>query len=242
MEYQNVLLLAIVLCLNSLGLAQVGINTVSPTQELDVNGEVRIRTIPEMNESPNLLSADAIGNVGMITNAKLLREVYVAEAQTPVDLDIPTAVFRGTIDLGLSNSVVIPAGVQATVIVSYTVPLGMNNFGEFANGYYGIQFLRNGIEAPAGSRKFSIPHRYRDPAEIALSLSMISVGASYIETIDNTSNSNDLSVIYSLFGYVEQFYASTLPVQYRFNMYAAPPNDNFNWGRATLVSQLYIHN
>lgn len=47
----------------SLTSAQVGINTDHPTKTLDINGELRIRTIPNNSSPLNLLATDANGNI-----------------------------------------------------------------------------------------------------------------------------------------------------------------------------------
>lgn len=51
----------------NLAIAQVGINTVNPTKTLDINGELRVRNIPDTNNPINLLATDADGNVGKIS-------------------------------------------------------------------------------------------------------------------------------------------------------------------------------
>ncbi|MBJ5579823.1 hypothetical protein JGG64_23465, partial [Salmonella enterica subsp. enterica serovar Derby] len=51
--------------------AQVGINTTSPTKPLDINGELRIRTLNQGTNTDNLLTADADGNVRAISRDEL---------------------------------------------------------------------------------------------------------------------------------------------------------------------------
>jgi hypothetical protein len=45
--------------------AQVGINTTNPTKELDINGELRIRSLPQLPVG-DLLTSDASGNIGRV--------------------------------------------------------------------------------------------------------------------------------------------------------------------------------
>ncbi|MDC8106915.1 C-type lectin domain-containing protein [Chryseobacterium sp. PTM-20240506] len=51
--------------------AQVGINTTQPTKTLDVNGELRVRTLNQGTENDVILSADAAGNVRKISRNEL---------------------------------------------------------------------------------------------------------------------------------------------------------------------------
>lgn len=51
--------------------AQVGINTTEPTKTLDINGELRIRTLNSGTDADNILSADADGNVRVISRDEL---------------------------------------------------------------------------------------------------------------------------------------------------------------------------
>ncbi|MEZ4802087.1 MAG: hypothetical protein R2797_04885 [Gelidibacter sp.] len=221
--------------------AQVGIGTTAPTKTLDINGELRVRTLPTMNTSLNLLTSDANGNVGKITNAKLLKDIYFKEATGPVNYFVNTTgqFTNDNINLNLDNVVVIPARVKATLIVNYSVPMG-NTFRTYqVNGYIGIRFLRNGVEAPAGSRKFSMPNTYRNGSNNFYEVvDMVTVGTTFLETIDNTANNSPLTITYALKGYIEQAYSAT-QVNYRFNMWASS-GDNYNWGKGFISTQLYI--
>jgi hypothetical protein len=67
---------------------------------------------------------------------------------------------------------------------------------------------------------------------------MLTVGATFTETIDNSTNPSSLTITYSLNGYIEQGY-STTAVTYFFNMWSAS-GDNYNWGRGFINSQLYL--
>lgn len=51
--------------------AQVGINTTTPTKTLDINGELRTRTLPQGVAADDILSADANGNVRKIARSDL---------------------------------------------------------------------------------------------------------------------------------------------------------------------------
>lgn len=68
-------LLLLLLGLSFPGLAQVGVNTISPTSTLDVNGNTRIRTTPAVTRLPvakdSILAVDGKGNV-VRTTSKLV--------------------------------------------------------------------------------------------------------------------------------------------------------------------------
>lgn len=51
--------------------AQVGINTTTPTKSLDINGELRIRTLPVGVAADDILSTDANGNVRKVSRSDL---------------------------------------------------------------------------------------------------------------------------------------------------------------------------
>ena len=50
---------------------QIGINTNNPTKTLDVNGEARVRTLPQGNATDELLVADSNGNVRKVPRSSL---------------------------------------------------------------------------------------------------------------------------------------------------------------------------
>ncbi|MFC7357587.1 hypothetical protein ACFQO1_07805 [Jejudonia soesokkakensis] len=224
-------------------IGQVGVNTISPTKELDVNGELRIRNLPIMNNSLDVLSADLNGNTGKISNIKFLKEVYFDEATNPINYTMYSTGLQivDNVNLGLTNTVVIPARVKATLIVNYSVPMGLAGSFDKVNGYYGIRFLRNNVEAQAGSRKYSIPDRYLLNSFSNDSYSMVSVSTTFIEVVNNSANNNPLTITYSLNGYIEQRHSNASPVEYRFNMWSSSGN-NYNWGKSFISTQMYIHN
>ncbi|RLJ23200.1 hypothetical protein CLU97_4434 [Chryseobacterium sp. 7] len=52
-------------------IAQVGINTNTPTKAFDINGELRTRTLPQGIATDDILSADTNGNVRKITRTDI---------------------------------------------------------------------------------------------------------------------------------------------------------------------------
>jgi len=219
---------------------QVGIGTTSPTKELDVNGELRVRNLPNSSNTTIVLTADINGNVSKNSNAQLLIDTQIDQATREIDYTPNSTGFitKNDINLGLNNTVTIPAGVRATIITNYSVPMGLidNIYG--VNGYFGIRFLRNGIEAPAGSRKMTISEPSN--ASVFMVILMSTISATYIEEVDNLAGTTPIILNFVCNGYVEQAVANFNPI-YRFNMWS-PMGDNFNWGRAFMSTQLYIKN
>ena len=131
------------------------------------------------------------------------------------------------IDLGLSKTIVIPANTDAAVIITYSVPIGISTFTN-PIGYYGIRFLKDGVEAIQGSRKFSCIRN--------AGANMVTVSNTYIENF--TSNALSRSINYSLNGYIENLSSGTNHT-FRFNMWN-PTGSNYNWGIATITTVVYI--
>ncbi|RXM50617.1 MULTISPECIES: hypothetical protein [unclassified Chryseobacterium] len=175
------------------------------------------------------------------TNNYQLDNVYSSIAANSITQTVSGAPSTSTINninLGLGVTVTIPALTTTQVIVTYSTPIGFNNpsvnsFG----GYMGIRFLKNGVEAASGSRKYTIP-------QIISSLTpggyftMVSVGATYTETVVNSS-STPQTITYSLNGYIEKV-TGTQSVSFIFNMYDSnPANNNFNWGKGAISAQVF---
>lgn len=212
-----------------LSFAQVGINTTNPTKDLDINGELRIRNLPTQTGSA-LIAADKDGNIGKL-NAFMISDVNTTVASKNVDVTItpsPIIMVIDNIDLGLSTTVTIPAHTDGFVIITYSVPIGISTF-TTPRGYYGIRFLKNGIEAPGGSRKFSI---IISPT----TSNMASVSATYTEKF--VGSPMERTIVYTLNGYIEQI-QDQIDHTFRFNMWATS-GDNFNWGRAAITKQVYL--
>jgi hypothetical protein len=241
-------MLPIAVLFYGLTLAQVGINTTSPTQTLDVNGNARFRNVPENNVLDNadrvmLLQGD--GTAKRVTVSSLqppgkfaLDDIYTLTATVPVDKNI-TGTYSGNskiddIDIQMNQSIIIPARTEALIIVNYSVPMGMGSDFTCANNlwYYGIRFLKDGIEMPQGSRKFTFFRT--DP-----SAKVSTISSSYSEKITNNTFT-DVTVTYSLNGYLELISGTitTNPCIIRFNMNAAT-GENFNWGKANMNIQLF---
>lgn len=207
--------------------AQVGIGTTNPTKDLDIDGELRIRNLPSQPVgNSNLLTTDDDGNIGR-TSSFLLSNVETDIAAANVDRRVVGVTTVNNVNLGLSVSVTIPANKETIVIINYSVPIGLESFTQPARSYYGIRFLKDGVEAEAGSRKYT--------CNINGSTSnMITVSNVFTETF--ASSPVERTIVYSLNGYIEQRDSGTHT--YRFNMWD-PVGTNYNWGRATIIKQVY---
>ncbi|MFS4471155.1 hypothetical protein [Chryseobacterium sp. T20] len=156
-----------------------------------------------------------------------LLDVFTDVATFPVDwAAVGSGNIVDNIDLGLSVFVTIPANSTVKIVIDYNVPMGTSTQGANGQrGYYGVRFLRNGAEAPEGSRKFTVP-------EGPTGSEMISLSGKFAETYTNT-NAFPLTATYTLNGYVE---STTYPT--RFNMWSAS-GANFNWGKASMVATVF---
>ncbi|MBC5834698.1 hypothetical protein G6N05_09525 [Flavobacterium sp. F372] len=228
----NFLILFVVMSTNKMS-SQVGINTTAPTKTLDVNGEVRIRTLPVTNASTSL-TVDASGNVG-VSNNYVLYDLVSVDATAAVDYTPPSTatLTKNDINLGISQTVTIPANKNAKVVVHYSVPMGLATEDDFS-GYLGIRFLKNTVEAEEGSRKFTIDKQLGSPAEI---FQMFAVTTTYTETF--APNASPTVITYALNGYMEMYstYTTIIPT-IRYNMWST--GTNYNWGRATMSVQVFI--
>lgn len=154
--------------------------------------------------------------------------VFTSVATAPVDQPaVATGVIVNNLDLGLSVTVTIPANSTAKIIVDYSVPAGttVTFNGAALKGYYGIRFLKDGTEAPEGSRKYTVP-------DGTSGSEMVSISGKFNETYNNTSAS-PVTVTYTLNGYVE-----SLTYPSRFNMWATSGN-NFNWGKGSMAATVF---
>ena len=214
--------------------AQVGINTTEPEATLDVNGTVRIQDIP--TQSGNfLLTVNDEGHVSKF-RSYLLYDVKGAVAENPVSRTLTGNETMNNIDLGLSTTLVIPPDVEAKVIINYSVPVGTELNQYPPSTYVGLTFLKGGAEMPSGSRKVTLISEDYE-ANNAIS-NMNTISNVYIETFAPSSLGR--LITYEVRGYIEQHVDSgSNSYDYKFSMWDST-GPNYNWGKATLTSQIYI--
>ncbi|HCA06615.1 hypothetical protein [Chryseobacterium sp.] len=158
-----------------------------------------------------------------------LDNVFDVTATAPIDQLVTATTAVNNINLGLSVTITIPAFTQAKLVTTYSVPMGTTAIATNFGGYYGVRFLKNGAELPAGSRKYTVP-----AVSSGASSRMASVNATVGDTVINNTAS-PVNVTYALNGYVEPT-ADTATI--RFNMWSTV-DPNFNWGRGYMSIQMF---
>ncbi|MDR6369181.1 hypothetical protein J2795_000582 [Chryseobacterium bernardetii] len=165
----------------------------------------------------------------------ILSAVVFSAATSPVDQaatgTAPTPVVVDNVNIGLTTTVTVPPNSTAKILMTYNVPMGTYPAGATSgntnvNGYFGIRFLKDGVEAQEGSRKYAIPYA-------SAGSHMMSVTGNFTETIVN-NGSSPLNIVYTLNGYVESTETAV-----RFNMWASS-GDNFNWGKGSLTGTVFV--
>lgn len=158
-----------------------------------------------------------------------LDNVFDVTAAAPVDQPVTVGTTVNNLNLGLNITITIPPFTQAKLVTTYSVPIGTTTISTNFGGYFGIRFLKNGAELPAGSRKYTVP-----AVSTGVASRMASVNATVGDTVVNNT-ATPINVIYALNGYVEPT-ADTSTI--RFNMWATA-DPNFNWGRGYMSVQMF---
>ncbi|MDR6457423.1 hypothetical protein J2786_000516 [Chryseobacterium vietnamense] len=225
----------------------LGIGTSTPAQKLEVNGNIKFNAVPNASSVDNsdrimVLQSDGTGKKVPLSslqpaNTYTPRGVFVASPSNPVTYALnqtyPGGATINNIDLNYAISVHVPANTSSLIIFNYSVPTGLTdstgNIAQMPTSgffYQGIRFVRNGVEAPTGSRKFR--------------QNVVStISGTYTETYNNNTSS-PVYITFRLDGYLElapgvQFPSGTFA---RFNMNKAS-GENYNWGKGTLVLQQF---
>ncbi len=223
------LVLCVCVLLFEYSFSQVGIGTTNPTAGLDVASTLRVRSTPDLVNGKQMV-VDKHGNVGVNNNYNLiLMPTAVAPSPKVYVSSTKNSFTKNNIHLGLNKSVTIPSNKSAKVIVTYSMPLGTKTNNVDIDGYIGVRFLKDGIENESGSRKYNLN-------EISGSTYQMSTLTS-VFTEEIITGASDLTIVYSLDGYIEQ-YSATKNVSYIFNMWSSTP-PNYNWGRAVLSIQVF---
>ncbi len=208
----------------------VCIGATAPTKKLDIAGELRIRTLPDETVNNFFLKADSDGNIykASSANSSTLRAANGFVATAPMNQTFTATGIVDNIVLGLQQIVTIPANTSAKVIIAYSVPIGVSSFTS-PIGYYGVRFLKNGTEAQAGSRKYSILNTNG-------SANMVTVTNTYFELIP--AQPTEQIITYSLNGYVELINLNSQPSHtFRFNMSGYKKSKNIRQFSNTLAAK-----
>tara|TARA_R100000935_G_scaffold26814_1_gene46942 strand:+ start:141271 stop:141999 length:729 start_codon:yes stop_codon:yes gene_type:complete len=230
----EILLPMLFLFFSSQILAQVGINTTSPSATLDVNGDFRVRNMTE-TYGDYVITTDTKGNFSK-TKTYLLYDAGEVVASGAVGRSLTGDEIMEDIDLDLEVPVLIPANKEVKVIITYSVPMGTILNSNPPNTYIGATFFKDNTEIQQGSRKVSLSYNASQTNDRICNMSTIT--NSYVENF--SSLADDLVVKYSIKGYIEQYSEqSNLSYSYKFNMWQ-PGNSNYNWGKASVSYQVYI--
>ncbi|MGC5743820.1 hypothetical protein [Chryseobacterium sp. NFX27] len=216
----------------------------SPSEKLDVDGNVRFRGVPDaasVDSTERIVVLKSDGTAKKVPVEAMypadkfsLDDVLVNKAGGPIhyNFDYPITA-NSAIDLGtFTRAVTIPPFTIGRIILNYSIPAGTHTSG-CANpdrvSYLGITFYKNGVEQQEGSRKVTV--RGLDAGS-----RMSTINGNFSEDITNNTSSN-MTITYKLSGYVEGGGAGTCMVVY--NMWNGGGQPNFNWGQGTMTVQMF---
>lgn len=242
------LLTYILLIVPFITFSQVGIGTTNPEATLHIAGNLKIDTIPVMNED-YLLVTDSDGFVGK----KLITSLFPLSTQT-IKAVMPSRINYTTttnevhvdndIDLGLGTyTVTVNPGQTSLIIAEYNIPVGaVNSTLDQIATYIGIKFLINGVENEDVSRKIQMPVFSTATSLDGLSTSGLfrtdKIISSWTDVVTNTTTSPIL-ISFEIRGVLQQArVTNTNPAQvgktYIFGMWSSTGN-NLNWGKGSLT-------
>lgn len=148
--------LALVLITYTQAYTQVGINTENPTEMLDINGNMRLRSsvnldsISDPSDYTNILRMNSSGVFGYVKEKKTLGgytfyDVYSQEMSVPVT----STLTNGSIPLNVSIRVQVPANSSAIFFIDYNIPISADkaanvSIESFPLSYLGITLFKTG--------------------------------------------------------------------------------------------------
>jgi hypothetical protein len=228
--------------------AQVGINTTAPTQTLDVNGNARVRTMTDINTNAlnqqynRKVMADGNGNLGFIINSTPTVPWQFSDNMYAVlAAPISSSIAEGRVSLNFNIPVTIPANTQAQIVINYNMPVRHSNREVGTIGYIGCTLYKsvnNGAdtELEMGSRKYTVPGYYNRGASSAASAYGLPIAGFAVDIVSNTGTT-PMNIVYKVEGYIEGNNPAVSTIT--FGMYAAAPDNNYNWGRGALTAQIF---
>ncbi len=223
--------------------SQVGINTVNPTETLDVNGTTRIRTLPA-STSTNIVVAESDGTLGIATvfNQQTINypTVYIDDVSYyPIWTDNYVQHIRD-IDFNFERTITIPDGKTAWIRVEFYMPIGLYAPPNTrVAAYQGACLWRNGIILDNECSKINLKENSfiqgqgQDPDIETFRCSFVQ--NLFKEEIIDVLDGNDTVITYSVRGYLEHYYKS-IPINegiaYFWGYFS--DNNNYHWGKASL--------
>tara|TARA_R110000772_G_scaffold95789_3_gene194174 strand:- start:17728 stop:18480 length:753 start_codon:yes stop_codon:yes gene_type:complete len=228
--------------------AQVGINTTTPTKELDVNGELRVRNIPSMSSTEYLVK-DVDGNIGYSSggSGQVITIYPTTYMEDPFGISIWSEEYTTNIanwDLGFEQTITIPDGTSGWIKVEYYMPIGAgtgSDVGVTLIAYQGACLFKDNVlienecsKMNINANSFVSPQGQNNGVE---TLRCNFVQNSYKEYFTEVADGNDTTITFEVQGYIEHYYKST-PINegigYWWGMWDDIPNNNYAWGRASL--------
>ncbi|MGX5686549.1 hypothetical protein ACWKWW_18515 [Chryseobacterium cucumeris] len=229
----------------NMGIGRSDINyAMSPTQKLDVDGNVRFRGVPDetgVDSTERIIVLKSDGTAKKVPLEAMyppdkfsLDDIFVNKAGGSVHYDYNYPIISyANIDLvSFSRTITIPPNTIGRVSLNYSIPAGTHDT-NCANpdrvSYIGVTFYKNGVEQQEGSRKISLKG-------LTSGARMGTINGNFSEDITNNTSS-DMTVTYKLAGYAEGSGAGTCMLVY--NMWDGGNQPNYNWGRGTMTIQLF---
>ncbi|MDQ1857715.1 hypothetical protein [Chryseobacterium sp. WLY505] len=229
----------------NMGIGRSDINyAMSPTQKLDVDGNVRFRGVPDetgVTSTERIIVLKSDGTAKKVPLESMyppdkfsLDDILVNKAGGSVhyDFDYPTTSYSNIDLASFSRTITIPPNTIGRVSLNYSIPAGTHT----ANcpnpdrvSYIGVTFYKNDVEQQEGSRKVSI-------RGLTSGARMGTINGNFSEDITNNTSS-DMTVTYRLAGYAEGFGTGTCMLVY--NMWDGGTQPNYNWGRGTMTVQMF---
>ena len=238
----------ILLLLPFLTFAQVGIGITNPEATLHIAGDLKIDTIPVMNED-YVLVADSDGFVGKKIGIVPF-SVQTIKAIMPSRVNYTTTTnevhINNDIDLGLGTyTITINPGRTSLISVEYNVPVGaVNSTLDQIATYIGIKFLIDGVENQDVSRKIQMPVFSTATSLDGLSTSGLfrtdKIISSWTDVVTNTTASPML-ISFEIRGVLQQARVNNnnyaqVGKTYIFGMWSSTGN-NLGWGKGSLTIQ-----
>lgn len=223
--------------------AQVGIGTLEPTADLDINHKVLLSDLPSVDDNNDdfnrYVISDKDGNIGYryrYDERLTFRNTYLEKMTKSIILKTSS-----TADLNLPIMVAIAPNTTSVFEIFYSVPVLLNASLDKTAGYASIYVVRD-IDGQGqtiikeASRKISFSSTYESNA-IAKGRP---ISNSYFDTVKNETN-QEMIVTYDL--KTEAFSLATdggakLLIG-MFNDESLGAQKNFNWGRGMLMISVY---
>lgn len=239
-----------IMLLPFLTFAQVGIGTTNPQATLHIAGNLKIDTIPTMNED-YILVTDSDGFIGKkLSSATSPLSVQTIRATMPDRINYTTTTngvqIDNDIDLGLGvYTVTINPAQTSLITVNYNIPIGaVNSTLDQIATYIGIKFFIDGVENQDVSRKIQMPVFSTASSLDGLSTTGLfrtdKIISTWTDVITNTTT-DPILIDFEIRGVLQQArVTNTNPSQtgktYIFGMWSAT-GDNLNWGKGSLTIQ-----